>query len=680
MLGGVLSVPVCAADRPGVTAASETVSFSDGPRDITRAAGNTEPSLPGTVLALAFSPDGTTMALAGEDPVVALRDSSGNRTRASLSGHTEPLTCLAFSPDGTTLAGGGFDRNVRLWDLADAAERTALAGHAGWVFAVAFSPDGATLASAGQDKTVKLWDVASGRALATLSGHSGPVRALAFSPDGTALASAGADRAVRLWDVAGRSPRGEWNGHRGAVRALAFSPDGTTLASASEDHTVRLWDVATGRPRATLAGHTDMILALAFSPRGTALVSGGYDGTVRIWHPSGVAPVATLRGHAEGVTALAFDPVTGSLVSAGYERTVRLWSRGTPFAKLSRAITPPPGGITTIAFSPDGKALLTVGGLFTNGGEPFVRVWDAASYRERGKLEGHSGNILAAAFSPDGRRILSWSTDQTIRLWDARSRAPVAVVPNGGGPRVYTPFAFTPDGSTLAVSTDAKSVVLWDLPDPNAGGKPGEGVAELKPGRTLFDNPNDLITALAVSPDGRTLAVTVLDRASRTGQVSVRDLADGRERVRLSLRSQVIGRVAFSPDGRLLAVAFLDATPGGELGLTVWDTGTWKQAATVPSRPPARAPLSMTAVDREVQIASLSTLAFTPDGSRIALANGQGSVVFRDSASLAPRGELRSHDVAVTGLSFGPDGRTLVTAAFGAGEPAKVWSLAREGR
>ena len=107
--------------------------------------------------------------------------------RAVLEGHTGRVYAIAFSPDGATLASGAGDHTVRLWEVASGRERAVLRGHTDEVRAIAFSPDGATLASGSGDHTVRLWEVASGRERAVLRGHTDEVRAIAFSPDGATL-------------------------------------------------------------------------------------------------------------------------------------------------------------------------------------------------------------------------------------------------------------------------------------------------------------------------------------------------------------------------------------------------------------------------------------------------------------------------------------------------------------
>ena len=116
-----------------------------------------------------------------------------------LRGHSNCVVALAYSPDGKTLASGSNDKTIRLWDVASGDCKMGLRGHAGRVNAIAYSPNGETLASASDDTTIRLWHVVSGVCEKILWGHTGWVEALAYSPDGKTLASGSIDGDIRLW-------------------------------------------------------------------------------------------------------------------------------------------------------------------------------------------------------------------------------------------------------------------------------------------------------------------------------------------------------------------------------------------------------------------------------------------------------------------------------------------------
>jgi WD40 repeat protein len=245
--------------------------------------------------AITFSPDGRFLVSAGGSEFkparnrgqatgqIKLWDVGAARELGEFIGHTNKVFCAAFSPDSKTLATGSADETIRLWNATNREQRAVLTGHKDAIWSVAFSPDGTMLASAGTDRTLRLWSVATGRESAVLRGHEDEVRCVAFSPDGKTLATGGADWTLRLWETAARKTRAIGEGHRGGIQCLAFSPDGRLLATGSGDDTVKLWDVASGQSRATLRGHRSAISSLAFSPDGRLLASAGLDDEVRLW-------------------------------------------------------------------------------------------------------------------------------------------------------------------------------------------------------------------------------------------------------------------------------------------------------------------------------------------------------------------------------------------------------------
>ncbi|NDJ77040.1 MAG: hypothetical protein GYB65_12365 [Chloroflexi bacterium] len=243
------------------------------------------------ITALAFSPDGMTVALAAEDGTIALLDlESGETTAAFTTQQLDRASCAAFSPDGDMLAVGYMNQNVDVWDLASGEQRAALTTD-DQVWDVAFSPDGTRLASTDGD-LVHVWDVASGEPLATMTGHTDLVWSIAFSPDGMRLASGSWDGRVFVWDSAAGTLENRLPGHAGFVNSVSFSADGTLIASAGDDRVIRLWDAASGEQLNVLSGHQGRGVVAAFDPTGTLLASVAWDGDLRLWAVSFAVPPA----------------------------------------------------------------------------------------------------------------------------------------------------------------------------------------------------------------------------------------------------------------------------------------------------------------------------------------------------------------------------------------------------
>ncbi|MGA4544250.1 alpha/beta fold hydrolase [Uniformispora flossi] len=284
----------------------------------------------GGVRALAFSPDGTVLAVGTEKGLWLWDPVNGNALGGPLTGHKGMVNTVVFSPDGTLLATAGEDKSVCLRDPGTGTLLGApfKATKATTVFAAAFSPDSTLLATSG-DGVVRLWDPRAGVQVGTIT--TGYVRTMAFSPDGSLLATGGGpnERVVRLWDIAERRNAGDPLGSRteGVVFTVAFSPDGSLLAAGSGGGEVRFWHPATRRPVGTpLICGGRFVRAVAFSPDGRVLATGHSrsHGGVRLWDPETRRPVRDPLVDSD-VSTVAFSP-DGSLLAAGGGTTVWRWS------------------------------------------------------------------------------------------------------------------------------------------------------------------------------------------------------------------------------------------------------------------------------------------------------------------------------------------------------------------
>ena len=581
------------------------------------------------VRAIAFSPDGHTLASAYFDGAIQLWDTRARlRLGTPLLGHTGEVWSVAFSPDGSTLASASHDGTVRLWDVQSRASLGRLpVAHTGVVTAVAFGPDGRTLAVGGQGGRLQLWDARARRPLGRpLRGHTDRVVGVAFSPDGKTLASASFDHTVRLWNVATRTPLGPpLVGHTSGVASVAFSPDGTTLASSSLDGTVRLWDV---RHRTALGPalrtRTGEIWSVAFSPDGRTLASSGFDGTVRLWNARTRKPLGPpLVGHTQGVVAVAFAPGGHTLASAAYDGTVRIWDLprqwlGEPLGRHTRRVT-------EVAFSSDGRTLASVGF------DGALRLWDTRAHRALARLgDNHAGSFESLAVSPDGRTVATAGDDGSVELFDVRGRTMRARLQGHKG--AVQSVAFSPDGKTLASAGDDGTIRLWDSREGAPLGDPLRG-------------HEGTVWSIAFDPDGSTLA-----SAGSDGSVRLWDVRRRRPEARLPLRDTSPLTVAFSPDGRTLASGNVDGS--------VW---LWS----VRTRKPLGEPF-------EGHRDRVESIAFSPTGRTLASASDDGTVRLWDVQGHRALGApLRGHEGAVFGVEFGPDGQTL--ASGGDDGTVRLW-------
>jgi WD40 repeat protein len=436
----------------------------------------------GVVNSLAFSPDSKQLASGGGlgDVSAIIWDVEGRKPLHRLRGHTAEIYALAFTPDGQRVVTGSYDGTLRLWRVADGGSIAELKGHTNKIEAIAVRSSDGMIASGDFAGEIRLWDSNAGRYLRTFGNNRTWVGALVFSHNGQRLLSTcshGHPCQDRVWDVATGSELATHQIDEGIVLAAAISPIGQFAATGGgNNNEIHLWELATGAPAKgpkgkplVLAGTGAPGWAVGFSADGhriawSSVAHGGGNQLSRLEYqlqlPAGDRPL----GNPEPIDqAAAKDFVRARATfgdfklshrkggNFGFDAILDLNQGDRVIASIERDST---DGYDHRAytFTPDGQSIIS-------GGEVGVlTAYDLKGHR-LGDFVGHEGVIWALTPSPDGRLLVSGSHDQTVRLWNLKTRELIVTLFNGADGEWVM---WTPQGYYTG-SPGADKIVGWQI-------------------------------------------------------------------------------------------------------------------------------------------------------------------------------------------------------------------------
>ncbi|MFZ4775271.1 MAG: AAA family ATPase [Terrimicrobiaceae bacterium] len=560
----------------------------------------------------------------------------------------------------------------------------------GAVRSVAFSPDGRLFAVAGDFGFARIYESGTGAPAGPEFRQAGTVWKAVFSPDGKLLATGAADGSACLWNVADGTQAGTPLALGADVTNLKFSPDGKYLLAAlgtestgTESGAIQLCDVGTGKPKGERISIGTAVLDIGFSPDGASFAAGLLDGTVKVWETKSGRLLLAAEPCGEAAESVTFNPAGNLLLVAYADGIARIFdpAQGTQPVVVFEGHT---GPLTQAAFSPDGKRVVTSSSDGTSriwpvgGGEPLLTI-------------PAGGFVQSAAFTPDGTGLLTLSQfpsqessiiTGTLRLWDVSTGKELLTPLTSTSPACD--FAFDAQGRwLLAGSADGVAAIT--------GLKVGESPAlwaELPVAvRTIANAGPDRVAFLVVEKDSSTFGLVARDgqliwKEAIEGQSSVLtsfllhdQLAIGFDDGRVLLRRLSDGKVSF-PESRLsTGVEQIVFSPDGNRWAAVPATNESEPAGVLVRDlwNPDSEPLRLVHPDR------VRDAQFSPDGREMITACNDHLARIWDLAAGKVRLEI-PHDGMVVSGNWSPDGRLVVTASDGFEQSyAQVWS-APDGR
>jgi WD40 repeat protein/class 3 adenylate cyclase/tRNA A-37 threonylcarbamoyl transferase component Bud32 len=477
------------------------------------------------ILSAELSRDGKRI-LAGAWDTAFLWDAQSNPPRKIGSMvHKKRLRSVHFSPDGKYILTASDDQTARVWRAEDGQPflKNPLL-HDAQVWTAQFSHDGKQIVTGSADGRARIWNATSGEPLVESFVHGNLVRVAQFSPDGKQVLTASDERA-QIWTQWGRPARPTQLRHADKVQSAEFSPDGRRVLTASDDKTARVWDTQTGQETLSKPlAHKGPVRSAKFNQAGTQIVTASQDTNVCVWDAKTGQLMRAPLLHDGSVWQARFSP-DGNCIASFTIQTVFVWDLRTnrPPLKLHFGRE-----VTGVEFSPDGKRIVTASS------EKNAQVWDAQTGFPIGRKMWHGNGVETAVFSPDGKWVVTASDDDTAHVWDAATGGPLAKpIRHADTVRMAE---LSPNGKLLATGSLDSQVRVWDALTGHPLTKP----------LPLGKHPR----FIKFSPDSRFVAAAAEDRMAR-----VWDVETGLEVIDELQHGDEVATVWFSPGGTRLVTA-----------------------------------------------------------------------------------------------------------------------------
>lgn len=581
-----------------------------------------------------------------------------------LKGHSKSVTFVVFSPEGSYICSKSYyDKTTRLWDVTTGNEIRCFESQV-----VKFSVDFKYVISGSKEKSLKLGETSTGKELMCFEGEYSDV---AFSPDGRYFITGG--DGIKLRDtVTGKELRRFNNDSNAPITSVIFSPDGRFVLAENNENDFNLWEALTGKAVRRFKGSSDSECAADFSPDGRYLLLGSWEYRC-LWETATGKELWSIEADSEEVNSMAFSPDGRYVLSGGDD--IKIWESATGKI-LKQFEVEYDNRINSVVFSPDGRYFIS------ESLENLIRVWEITtgeelqwfeSEREKGWNGEYYKDINSAIFSPDGKHLLTVSSNDTISIWEITTGKEIRRF-DGHSDNITT-VAFSPDGRYIISGSKDKSIRLYPWEALKRAQEVGiypaisrikttsELLKEHKKIQLLISSATDCIKEGAFCGAYMLLRQVQADRyyeknkdildlilhSGIMGMGKRRSFISGWNVNILGEHSKIVSSVNFSSDGKFVISGGADNT------IRLWDLARSMQINRFGS------------IEVRCFIghnSNVNSVAFSPDGGSVLSGYADNSLILWETATAKEIMRFEGHSDTICSITFSPDGNYILSGGY----------------